>query len=117
MNRRDFLQVSAAATIGGIVGSEIEAAKPEVRCVMFNPLSEKICAIYWMSGHRPIDEFVAMYREHVPACAAMQPEQVKHGWASQKMNLGGVYVSDSPQPNFEPITYWISADVPKEESV
>lgn len=86
-------------------------SEPEVRYVMFNPPSSETCAIYWMDGHRPIDEFVQMYREHVPACAAMQPAQVRHGWATFKLKRIGMYLSDAPLPNFEPITYWIPADV------
>lgn len=113
MNRRDFFGAIGAAIVAPALG---RASESPVRYVMFNPPKSEMYAIYWMHGHRPIDEFVSMHGELLPACANMQHGQVKQGWASFKLGRIGIYLSDAPLANFEPITYWIPADARKEEA-
>lgn len=105
MNRRNFFGAIGAASTSLMLGREAE-----VRYVMFNPPSAKICAIYSMRGHVRVDEFMALYSTIDNAPHPTSASQIKHGWGSRKLSGIGIYLSDTPLANFEPITYWIPAD-------
>lgn len=103
MNRRNFFGAIVAASGALVLGREAE-----VRYVMFNSPSEKICAIYWMHGHVATERFISLYSQIIET--PIHPSNVKQGWASFKLNRIGLYLSDRPMENFEPITYWIPAE-------
>lgn len=73
---------------------------------MFNSPNE-VPAIYWTNGHMPVERFVWM---HELSDIMVPLKQVRYGWASRKLSGVSLYISDTQQENFEPITYWIPAD-------
>ena len=103
MNRRNFFGAIGAASATLALGHEAK-----IRYVMFNSPNAKICAIYWMHGHITTETFVSLYSEIIET--PIHPSNVKQGWASFKLSRIGLYLSDRPMENFEPITYWISAE-------
>lgn len=110
MNRRNFFGAIGAASTALVFGREAE-----IRYVMFNSPSAKICAIYWMRGHVATERFVSLYSEIEEIATLIQPSAIKQGWATRKLSGIGIYLSDRPLENFEPITYWIPADYNDQE--
>lgn len=94
------MDAASAASAALVLGR-----KPEVRRVEFSSPGEPP-AIYWVTGHR-VELFMAFNED---LSLSIHASEVKQGWASRKLSLGGMYLSDSPLENFEPITYWIPAD-------
>lgn len=101
MNRRNFL-----GALGAVAGVAALGQTPTIREIMFNPPSESP-AIYWANGHMDVEHFASGYKL---AGLSIPSEQVKHGYATRKLSFIVLYISDLPQENFEPITYWIPGD-------
>ena len=102
MNRRRFF-----GAIGALGALLTVRSKSETRFVAFSAPSEPP-AICWTEGHVP-ERFAWLWSgdwgvERIP------PEQIRLGYATRKLSLTGMYISDVPQEGFEPITYWIRAD-------
>lgn len=106
MDRRGFF--AAVGAVGGALALGSEAG---VRRVMFASPSEPP-AIYWIHGHATPEQFAGFYSRVMDT--AIAPSQVKHGWATRKMDRFAIYLSDVPRENFEPITYFIPADQERE---
>lgn len=104
MKRRNFFGAVGAASLAWVV-----KPKAEIRHVEFSPPKHPP-TIYWMVGHRPVEKFMLMHSDIQDQRGPMESTQIKHGYASQKLDLGGMYLSGSPLENFEPITYWIPGD-------
>lgn len=105
MNRRLFLGAASA-----IVGALTLGSKPndEVREVMFSPPGEPP-AIHWTKGHMD-SERVALLFSGASEVKPFPVGQVRYGWGTRKLSHIIMYLSDTPQEGFEPITYWIPAD-------
>lgn len=82
----------------------IGEATDVVRFVEFSAPGEPP-TIYWTPGHGS-DNVAALFSLSVP----VEMNDLRRGWGSRKLSFLGIYLSDSPQPNFEPLTYWIRAD-------
>lgn len=103
MNRRNFLAAVGVVSLAPVLPKQ----SAEVRYIMFNPPRESY-AIYWMHGHVATEKFMSIYSQIIET--PIHPSNVKQGWASFKLSRIGLYLSDRPLENFEPITYWIPAD-------
>ncbi|MGP1666842.1 MAG: hypothetical protein ACTS5I_13205 [Rhodanobacter sp.] len=107
MNRRGFF--GALSALGAALTLGMTKRESEIRYVEFNPPSAKTRAIYWMDGHVASKRFMALGTV-VNEFGELVASQVKYGYGTFKLDRIGVYLSDTPQPNFEPITYWIPTD-------
>lgn len=105
MNRRNFLKGAGVASLGLALPEQ----KVKIREVVFNPPSEPP-AIYFMDGHVSVEKFVALINVAEDRRAPMEPATIRYGWGTFKLSRIRLLLSDTPQPNFEPITYWIPAD-------
>lgn len=58
-----------------------------------------------------------MFSGFVTGTKPFDPSQVKYGWGTYKLSGISMDISDTPQPNFEPLTYWIPSDYGVEAQV
>ncbi len=98
MNRRNFFGVMAAVSAVLVV-----KPKPTIKQIDFAPPKESP-AILWSTEHVDKMRFAEIFSQ---AGETINPSDVKHGWSSRKLSGSSMYLSDSQEANFLPITYWI----------